>query len=99
MKTTKIPTLDSLIEGIEKEFDDKWNYHGKFQNGEAFPNVKSFLRSSLLSLLEKVKEDVEGEKRKIGHILPCKECSPSCGFNSALSKVSQNLSDAIKQMK
>ena len=93
--------ISTLIEGIEKEFVQqfKYLYADKFAYDTDYPKVIKFLRSSLLSLLEKVKEDVEGEKRKIGHILPCKECSPSCGFNSALSKVSQNLSDAIKQIK
>jgi len=30
--------------------------------------------------------ELKPKEYKIGHILPCKMCSPKCGFNSALSQ-------------
>lgn len=59
--------LDEILKQFDEKFSDKFsggNDYGMCECYENLPQIKSFLRTSLISLLEKYGEEIVGEDYK-----------------------------------
>jgi hypothetical protein len=110
--------LNKLLEKVEREFDDKFLFHSKVIGDPAveFVNtnniiqdtteLKSFLRSSILSIVEEIRKEVVLEKIKPPSkkcinaestmFGKCFDCERNAGYDRAIEKMEDKFNNLIK---
>ena len=84
--------MTTSLQEIKKEFALKfsnWKIHHKtspcIKDDYVVTEIADWWLAKLRSREEEIVAWAKEHKKKIGHILKCKMCSPKCGYNSALS--------------
>lgn len=81
---------------VWEEFDKKYEmknfalYDTERDMPATTNNIQDFIQTNFIAKSE-VREKIENKKKKIGHILKCKMCSPNCGYNQALQDLLKEL--------